>query len=471
MNGPTNATNSESPTGVRYRVLGFACTLSMITYLDRACFGAAAPSIASELGLTDVSQLKWAMTAFAIAYAVFEIPAGAMGDRLGPRMMLIRIVTWWSVCTALTAVIGLRVGGTVIGGLGTLIALRFLFGAGEAGAYPNITRAIHNWFPPRSWEMSQGMVFMAGRVMGGLTPLLWAILVGGTAETAPLMGWRPAFLLFGGIGLIWTVAFARWFRNRPEEHPGINAAERDLIGSHEHARSLHGAIPWRGLFTSRSLWALCLMYFLVNYAWAFNLTYLPTYLQERFSIETGDRLGAIYKGAPLWLGAAGCFLGGFCINGLARVLGDRRRARQVLGFTALSAGALCWWGARHAENVQTFCLLISLAAFGIDLTLGAAWATCQDLGRQHAAVTAACMNTIGTLGSAMAVWLTGTLVERSLTLQVALQHNSLAQLSAVDRHVAVLSGYDAAFATYVVVFLLASCCWPLIDPSTPISAD
>lgn len=458
------------PTRVRYRVLGFACTLSMITYLDRACFSAAAPAIAGELGLSDVSRLKWAMTSFSIAYAVFEIPAGAMGDLLGPRRTLIRIVAWWSVCTALTAAVGLRVGSLLVGGLGPLIALRFLFGAGEAGAYPNITRALHNWFPARSWEMAQGLVFMSGRLIGGLTPLLLAILIGGTATSAPLMGWRSAFILFGLIGLVWCVAFALGFSDRPDDHPGVNAEERNLIGSEWTSSESHANVPWRALLTNRSLWALCLMYFLINYAWAFNMTYLPAYIEERFAMSAADKFGAIYKGAPLWIGAAGCFLGGVCVNGLARLLGDRRRARRVLGLLALSTGAVCWWGARQAENVHLFCLLVSLAAFCVDLTLGSSWATCQDLGREHAAVTAACMNTIGTLGNALAGWLTGTLVEHSLASKAVAANLGLNQLSTADRHLAVLAGYESAFATYVTVFVLAACCWTLIDPSKPIVA-
>lgn len=458
------------PTVVRYRVLGFACALSMITYLDRACFGAAAPLIAADLGLTDASQLKWAMTMFAIAYAAFEVPAGALGDRIGPRGMLIRIVLWWSACTALTGLVGLRVGTLMLGGLGTLVVLRFLFGAGEAGAYPNITRALHNWFPARRWELAQGLVFMSGRLMGGLTPLFWAILVGGTATSAPLMGWRAAFALFGGIGVAWAVAFALQFRNRPDDHPGVNEAERALIGSEWRPAAAHSAVPWRALLTSRSLWALCVMYFCANYAWAFNITYLPSYIQERFDIGTGDRVGAIYKGAPLWVGAIGCLLGGLVIDLLARACGDRRRARRVLGVSALATGAACWWGAIRASDVHQFCLLISLAAFCIDLTLGSAWATCQDLGREHAAVAAACMNTIGTLGSALAAWLTATLVEQSLAARALAQQLPIAKLAEADRHLAVLDGYGSAFATYVGVFLVASSCWFLIDPSRPISA-
>ncbi|WP_240911467.1 MFS transporter [Paludisphaera soli] len=447
------------------RVLAFVCTLSMITYLDRACFSMALRPIAGELGLADASQLKWAITAFAIAYAAFEIPAGAMGDRYGAKLMLTRIVIWWSACTALTGLIGLRVGGAVMGGVGALIVLRFLFGAGEAGAYPNITRALHDRLPARSWETAQGLVFMSGRLAGGLTPFLWAVLVGGTATSAPWITWRGAFLLFGAIGVAWAVAFRLGFPDRPAE-----AARRD---KHEdEARpSPHAAVPWKALATNRTLWALCVMYLSVNYAWAFNLSYLPTYVEERFGIGADDRIGAIYKGAPLWVGAAGCLLGGPAVNGLARLLGDRRRARRALGVSALSLGAACWWGALGATNVHAYCILTSLAAFTIDLTLGACWASCQDLGRGHAATTAACMNTVGTLGNALAGWLTGTLVEGSIAAKAAALDVAPAALAEADKRIAAIAGYESAFATYVAAFVLAAACWLLIDPSRPLVPD
>lgn len=455
----------DSPSGERrrnLRVLGFVCTLSMITYLDRACFSMALGPIAGELGLTDPSQLKWAITAFAIAYAAFEIPAGAMGDRHGAKPMLIRIVIWWSACTALTGLVGLKIGGLVTGGVGTLIVLRFLFGAGEAGAYPNITRALHDRLPARSWETAQGLVFMSGRLAGGLTPLLWAVLVGGTASAAPWLTWRGAFLLFGAIGVAWAIAFRYGFPDRPAK----------VAGREEEARpSHHSGVPWKALATNRTLWALCVMYLLVNYAWAFNLSYLPTYVEQRFGIGADDRIGAIYKGAPLWVGAIGCLLGGPAVNGLARLLGDRRRARRALGVSALSIGAACWWGALGAKNVHSYCILTALAAFTIDLTLGACWASCQDLGRGHAATTAACMNTVGTLGNALAGWLTGTLVEGSIAARAAALQVTPAGLAEAEKRVAAIAGYESAFVTYVAAFVIAAACWLIIDPSRPLVPD
>jgi MFS transporter, ACS family, glucarate transporter len=457
------------PTNVRYGVLAFVCALSMVTYLDRVCFGNAAKAIVADLSLPGTESLKGAFTAFAIAYALFEIPAGWMGDRWGPRGTLIRIVIWWSVFTAMTGLVGLNIGGSVMFGLGSLIVMRFLFGAGEAGAYPNITRALHNWFPREQWETVQGCVWMSARLMGGFTPLFWAGLVAGTPTSQPLVTWRGAFLICGAIGLIWCIAFAIWFRNRPEEHPRVNAAEQQLIGHTPHADASHSQIPWRSILTNRSLWFLCGMYCLVNYGWIFNITYLASYLDSRFGLTESDTVGNIYKGAPLWVGAAGCLAGGFLVNGLASWLGDRGRARRVLCVTAFLGCAACWSMALVAKELHLFCWSIAAAAFCIDLTLGCAWATCQDIGQRHAAVTAAFMNTIGTLGSALAGWLTGTIVELAVGRRAAALNVAFTNVPESEKLAAQMEGYQSVFATYAAVYVAAAICWLFIDPGQKIT--
>src|SRR5262245_2536567 len=213
----------DRPTSVRYGVLGLACTLSMITYLDRVCFGKAASYLVDDLGLSSVDDLKWAFTAFALSYALFEVPSGWLGDVFGPRRTLIRIVLWWSVFTALTGTVT-QEGFLFLSGLMTLALIRLLFGVGEAGAYPNIARALHNGFPARARAVGQGTGWMACRFMGGLTPLVWLLV------TVTLgLSWRGAFFLFGVLGVIWCIAFYWWFRDRPSEHPQVNAAEVELI--------------------------------------------------------------------------------------------------------------------------------------------------------------------------------------------------------------------------------------------------
>ena len=159
---------SSRPTGIRYGVLAFAASLSMITYLDRVCISSGQSAIIHDLGLQSEADLKWVFALFTLAYSLFEVPTGWLGDVIGPRKVLIRIVLRWSFFTALTGAIGMRVGGIMLGGLVTLAIVRFLFGMGEAGAYPNITRALHNWFPYHERGLAQVFSSMHKEVLNGL---------------------------------------------------------------------------------------------------------------------------------------------------------------------------------------------------------------------------------------------------------------------------------------------------------------
>ena len=319
-----NAALEGSPppaaTHVRYGVLGFACGLSMIVYLDRACMATAAPAIVRDLGLDSEADLKWVFSAFALAYALFEVPNGWWCDVFGPRSVLIRIVLWWSLLTAITGIVGISVGGYVLGGVGLLAVIRFVFGAGEAGAYPNITRALHNWFPCQERGFAQGTVWMAGRLIGGLTPLVWMLLVEGIGRPAsaeagalaaapllpPLLHWRAVFWLFGLIGVAWVVGFAAWFRNRPEEKPGVNAAE--LVWIHSggaESVTAHARTPWMRFLTSRNLQALCLMYACQTYGWYFYITYLPGFLEQHYGVPPSSASGIALQGRTLVAGRGG----------------------------------------------------------------------------------------------------------------------------------------------------------------------
>jgi len=279
----TDAADAARPPRVRYGVLGFASALSMITYLDRVCMGSAAPEMVKDLGLNSIADLKWAFAAFGFAYALFEVPTGWLGDVFGPRKTLIRIVLWWSAFTAITGLVGLQFAGITLGGLATLIVVRFLFGMGEAGAYPNITRALHNWFPFQQRGFTQGTVWMSGRLMGGLTPLIWGFLL-----LTLHLHWRATFWLFGAVGLVWCAAFAAWFRNRPEEKPQVNRAELDYIrAGGGGGQSAHKGVPWLKIIGSRNLWILCLMYACQSYGWYFYLTYLPDFMETQFGVHKG----------------------------------------------------------------------------------------------------------------------------------------------------------------------------------------
>jgi MFS family permease len=451
------------PTRVRYGVLAFACALSMITYLDRVCIASAAKSMQIDLGLDSVADLNWAFFSFALAYAVFEVPSGWLGDMFGPRNVLLRIVLWWSLFTALTGVIGLTVGGAMLGGLGLLVAVRFLFGMGEAGAYPNITRALHNWFPFPERGSAQGAVWMSGRLMGGLTPLLWLLLV-------VVLGvwWRATFWIFGGLGLLWCACFALWFRNRPEEKEGVNEAEVRLIRAGRTEEAGHEGVPWRRLLTNRNLWLLCLMYFCASYGWYFNITYLPDFLEQQ-GVNKESAIGAIYKGGPLWLGAVACLLGGWLTDGFIRRTGNRKWGRRLFGLVGHGLCALCCFACLFTYYSPFFFFLaVSVAAFCNDLTMGSAWATCQDIGKRYAAIVAGCMNTIGNLGGALAGWSTGVIVKATLEAYAHSLGRGVPQLTAHEKVVGQLPGFQINFALYAAAYLVAMMLWAFIDSTRPV---
>ncbi len=519
---------SEMPTRVRYRVLGLACALSMITYLDRACMGSAAKSFVQDLGLTSVGDLNWVFTAFTLSYAAFEIPSGWLGDVLGPRKVLIRIVLWWSAFTAITGLVGMSVGGRVLGAfqlgslaigpLAVLIVVRFLFGMGEAGAYPNITRALHNWFPLGERGFAQGTVWMCGRLMGGLTPLVWMVLVEGIGQPPaelvegipagpllpPLLHWRSTFWLFGAIGVVWCVVFVIWFRNRPEENRRVNQAELDLIRagrgkgdrtllperpatnvpsvpgfaqkgpvpfSRTDARAAHAGVPWSRLLRSGNLWILCLMYACQSYGWAFYMTYLPSFLEDQYGVKAGSTLGAIYKGGPLWMGALGCLAGGLATDWLVRRTGDRRMGRRWFGAFGHALTAICFLVCPFMPSALGFFLVISLSGFFTDLAMGPAWAACQDIGRRYAAIVAGAMNTIGAVGSALANWATGWVVQRSLAAHAAGLGLRPDGLSAGDRAAGELAGYHLNFLIFAAVFVIGTFCWLRIDANRPVAPE
>ncbi|MHB1426141.1 MAG: MFS transporter [Gemmataceae bacterium] len=485
MNRDTDSLSApQRPTRVRYGVLGFACALSMITYLDRVCFATVAPYIGKEFHLSK-QQLGWLFTAFALAYAMFEVPSGWMGDVFGPRRTLIRIVLWWSLFTALTGLIFPYPSWPWFA-FAAMFVVRFLFGMGEAGAYPNIARSFHNWFPFEERGFAQGTVWMAGRFAGGMSSFAVLALMIHTmnAEGEPVVLWRHTFWIFGALGVVWCVVFWQWFRDRPEQHPRVNTAELALIrggalaprgrsesrsdsatalekstaitmgavpetavqqrpmASSQSARAdaiaaestsrtimdpftaeeemlaqegeAHTNVPWGRLLGNVNLWMLCLMYFCGSYGWYFNITWLPKYLNATYGVsqEThGFWTMSLLSGAPLLLGSLACLCGGLLTDAFIRRTGDRKWGRRLFGALGHGVCALCYFASLGASSPWLFVLAIALASFWNDLTMGAAWASCIDIGQQYSGIVSGCMNTIGNLGGAAAGITTGLVLD------------------------------------------------------------
>ena len=278
-----------SATNARYVVIAFAVALAVITYVDRVAISVSVPFIRKDLGLSP-AHMGWALAAFGWAYAIFEIPGGWLGDRIGPRRVLMRIVIWWSLFTAAT---GWAWNGA------SLVAIRALFGAGEAGAFPNLTRVLTTWLPVKERERAQATLWLATRVSGAFTPLLVATLIGA-------IGWRRTFEIFGLLGVVWAVFFYRWFRDAPSEHPAVNAAELAMLPPQRETAVAHGGVPWRTIFSTPAVWLLSVQYMCLAYGWWFYINWLPTYLRDARGATL--RMGALLAGLPLLLGGLGCFV-------------------------------------------------------------------------------------------------------------------------------------------------------------------
>ncbi len=451
-------------------VLFIACTLSMITYLDRACFGMANSYIVKDFGLKGVEDLKWVVTAFTFAYAIFEIPSGWLGDAFGPRKTLIRIVIAWSLFTALTGLVGLKFGMWTLGGLGTLLVVRFLFGVGEAGAYPNLARVVANWFPAEDRGRAKGMIWMSGRLMGGATPLIWTFLVAGTAWTPALVSWRGAFVLFGILGIVWVVYFSRRFQDHPPEKLAAKESQPKSSATAEAGVADHSghALPWKLIFTNSSTWFLGLMYACASFSWYFNINYYPAYLEESFGIEKTSITGAVLKGLPLLLGAAGCLAGGYWTDLLVRRLSNRRWARRIPAMFAHGFSGVCYLVALNCGSGWSAALAISMAAFANDLMMGSAWASCQDIGRRHTAVVAGWMNMLGNLGGAISGWAVGSFLEWSKRAYADNAGLSVDALDSAAKKLANAGGYETALISFVVVSFVAVLFWLPINADRPL---
>jgi MFS transporter, ACS family, glucarate transporter len=477
------------PTQVRYGVLAWFCTLSMITYIDRVCIMQVQDEMRHDLDLTP-KEFAWAFSAFALAYAIFEVPTGWLGDRIGPRRVLTRIVICWLLFTALTG---------AVWGFVSLVVIRFLFGAGEAGAYPNIARGAKNWFPFSERGRAQGFIWTFGRLGGALAPVLIIALAAPFAHWEIIAGWRGSFLMLGGIGLLWVIGFNYWFRDTPQEHPSVNEAERALIegpayrpwgetavespdqkrladesiveaGALGVPRPADAAITaetpqpeepaaepvsvrpsmipfptisWADTLSSPTLWFLSFMYFCSNSGWSFFITYVMPYLKNDLGLE-GWPLH-LASGAPLFCGAIGCLCGGFLTDFLVPILG-RRWGRTLQGTVAYALGGtfFLWAVLVTQENPVLAFVAICLASFVKDFAMGASWSTTIDIGHRYSGTVAGLMNTLGNMGTVI-----------SPPLVMAIVHRTGGGEG---------SKLSVSLFYYSAMFFIASLCWLFINP-------
>jgi len=444
---------ADRPTWVRYRVLAFLAAMTFVLYLDRVCIAQAAPDIQKELG---ISETGWGFVipAFTLSYALFEVPAGRWGDRYGSRGVLARIVVWWSVFTALTG---------VATGLGMLLAVRFLFGAGEAGALPNSARVLRAWFPESSRGRAQGIVTTAMMLGGAVAPVAAQWLIN-------LFGWRWSFAAFGVFGVLWAVSFYIWFRDAPAAHRATNEAECRFIGAgrkpREHAvldeetrapdivagAEAHGSIPWDRVLRCANIWLLGSAMVTMTGIYYLLISWYPKYLQAARGATPNQSswLASLVLGS----GAFGCFFGGWLTDWLVAKTGNRRWGRTgqaVFGAGLAASGILAsiW-----TDSTLVASIFVALACFGVQLQVPAWWASATQVSGRHLGALFGLMNMIGAVGGIVSPIFFGSSSDRLKSLG----YSGRAQ-------------WDPALYVYVVVAVVGMVFWSLVNPEKTVEGD
>lgn len=373
----------------RFRVVAGLFALVVIMYLDRLCIAVAGPRIQSELQIGPVGW-GWVIGVFTLAYALFEVPTGALGDRIGPRRVLTRIVLWWSAFTSATG---------AVGGYWSLLAVRFLFGAGEAGAFPNATAVLSRWIPLEERGRANCLFWIATSAGGAITPLV-------VVPIQQSYGWRAAFHLFAALGVIWAALWYFWFRDRPSEHAGITAAELAHIGV--RAAPVHAPVNWRVVLRDPNFRRLLLMYHAYCWGAYFYLSWLHTYLQVGLGL-TEDQM-RVASALPASASVIGILAGGFLSDRLLRRY-SLRVARCSIGSVGLFLAGICMLAASVTPQWRVAVALLTAGLGFMGLMLPIAWAVCLDMGRDNAGAISGAMNMAGQAGSFISSVVFGYLVQ------------------------------------------------------------
>ena len=410
----------------RYRVLIFLFFLMFITYLDRISIGLVGKRIISEFKLSN-EEFGWILSAFSLAYAIFEIPTGIMGDRIGQKKVLIRIVLWWSLFTALT-------GFTT--GLVTLIIVRFLFGMGEAGALPTMSGVISRWLPVN--ELSRGL---SASLIGQTTGAAMAPLI--VVTLAASFGWRATFFVNAFIGVIWVLICWRWFKNNPSEMKGIKEDEKNYIEKNRSVTSHDLKISWKKILNNRSMLALVASFFTSQWAAYFFIGWLPVYLQQgRHFTENNMKLVTSLVFVPAIII---CLVGGYIGDIIVKKKG-LKFGRRAMAMSALGLNSILFLTEATTQNdiVLVACFLIG---FGCVLVFGvAAFGVCIDVGGNHAGAVSGLMNCIGQMGAFFLAIIFGKIVDSTGSFNAPLF---------------VISG----------LLLIGSLLWLLVDPTKKLIFD
>ena len=383
----------------RWYILVLISLMYLITYLDRVNISTAAPAISKEFGFDKIT-MGVIFSAFVWAYAMFQVPGGWLGDRFGARNVLTVIVGYWSAMTAATAV---ATGAT------SFMALRFLFGIGEAGAFPGATRAMQLWYPRHERGFVQGITHSASRLGAAIAPPIVVLIM-------TTLGWRSVFYICGAVGFVWSVLWYFAYRNLPEEHALVNEAELKHIRGTDEKGNVNKAnvekkpsVPWGTLLRSPNMWAIMCAYFTYVYCLWIFLSWLPSYLVE-FRHFTLLKVGFLAS-LPLWAGVVGDTVGGLATDWLLAKTGNIRLARKLVAIIGMLGCAAFIVPAALADNAYTAVYCLTASMFFLECTIGPSWAVPMDMGGEHSGTVSGMMNMAGNIGGALSPIVFGVLVQ------------------------------------------------------------
>lgn len=426
---------AEQPTFVRYQVLAVACSLAILTYVQRQGFIAATPYIKKDLGLHD-GQMGYFLAVWLVAYGIFQVPGGLIGDRIGSRHLLTLLVQGWSLTLLVVALTVFLPPGTSLA-LVALLALRFIFGSFQAGVFPGLSRVVADWMPAPQRGFAQGSIWTFSRAGGAVAPIFVVWLI-----TKVFHGWSITITLIALLGLAWSAFFWFWFRNRPEDMPQLNAAERELISRNRLPAPTAAAdpVPWDQLLASPSVWGLCFMYGFVGFAGNFITNFLNVYLRDHRQLPDGTT--AWLAGLPMAAGVVSSLSGGVTSDWLIRRLGSRKWGRRLVGIVVLTLAGVATFCTPFVREVWQLAIVLAAWMFFNDAMLGPAWASCADIGERYAGTLSGAMNMIGAFLGAAGMTMAGRWLDRS--------------------------EYNLMFTVFAASYTLAALCWFAVDVTKPI---
>ncbi len=403
------AQGSEHPTHYRWYIVGLLGVIAALTYLDRLNLSIAGEYIQTEYAFS-TQAMGWILSSFMLGYALFQVPVGWLGDRFGPRNLLMMALLWWSLFTALTAIAPELPLAGFIGAGWAFAIIRFLVGVGESATFPSSNKVVALWLSKEQRAVGNSLPFMGIGIGGALTPLLIAWIM-------RTWGWRESFYICAALGIVVAAVWRLLATNRPEEHPRVNAAEIKLIQGDTPAAEVHPggkkerppSPPWRKMLRSLSVWGILLSALCMAYPVYIFFTWFFIYLirVRGLSLEQA----AVWGCAPFVAIAILAPLGGWISDRVVEKMGARRGRRLGMWVGMGCSAPLLWAGAHTGNNVAAILLLAGSAGFNY-FACSSLWATCIDLAPHYSASLSGLMNMFGQFGGWLSPILTAYLATR-----------------------------------------------------------